>query len=187
VGYGGIDKSENQLTAFSSAVNTQGAQAQQQVAQAQAASYQAESGYAIQYAQEQADQEQYQIGVTAGNQAQGYASGGVEAMGTPLAVMNTTRALGQLQIDAIQQQGQLQSQLYMTEAANAQQSGLNDLLSSEGQNVAQQQQTNISQAVQNTQALDGLLTAGVSGGVSALSGPVSSFASGLGQGLFGVP
>lgn len=161
--------SEQSLSQYSSQVNLQGAQLQQQAADAQAGAYMQQSGYAIQYAQEQSDQEAYTISQTVGQQAEGYASGGVETMGTPLAMMNTTRAMGQLQINAIQLQGQLQSNLYETEAQNAETSGLNDILSAEGQNTEQEMQTQITSMTQDMQAQTQMLSQNLQAQTSAQS------------------
>lgn len=162
MGYGGIDKSEDSLTSFSNAVNTLGASEQQTAANEQASTEYSQASYSVQYAAEEAGQEQYNIAQQAGNQAEGYASGGVEMMGTPLSVLNTTRAMGQIQENAYILQGQLQAQQARTEGDVYQQGGLEDVLSAEGQNETATQNTKIQQAIRATQQLDSFLGMGIS-------------------------
>jgi len=174
MGYGGIDKSEDNLTSFGNVVNMLGANEQQTAANEQANEYFQQAGYATQYAAEQAGMEQYSVNLAAGAQSEGFAAGGVNpGEGTPLAVANTTRALGQIQVNAIMQQGALESQLEEEQGQISQQGGLEDVISAEGQNVTNTQQTKISQAVQNTELLDNLLTGGLLGGMNVLSAALS--------------
>lgn len=168
--YGGISKSETNLTNFSNQVNTMGAAEQQTAANEQATAEYSQASYSVQYAAEQAEQTAYTTSQQAGNQAEGYASGGVSpGEGTPLSVLNTTRAMGQIQENAYTLQGQLQAQLARTQGDIYQQSGLEAVLSAEGQNQAATQNTQIQQAIRNTQQLDSLLGTGVSVATSLAS------------------
>lgn len=171
--YGGISKSESNLTSFSNQVNLLGAAEQQTAANEQAQSSYNQANYAVQYAAEQVGQKQYEINQVVGQQAEGYASGGVSpGEGTPLSVLNTTRAMGQIEINAITTQGQLEAQLARTQGDIYQQSGLEDVLSAEGQNQVATQQTKIQQAIRNTQQLDSLLSLGISSGSGLASAAI---------------
>lgn len=172
--YGGISKSEKNLTSFSNQVNTLGAAEQQTAANEQAQSSYDQASYAVQYAAEQAGEKQYEVNQAVGAQAEGYASGGVEQMGTPLSMLNTTRAMGQIEVNAITLQGQLQAKLARTQGDVYEQSGLEDVLSAEGQNESATQQTKIQQAIRNTQQLDSFLSLGIAGGGGLASAAITA-------------
>lgn len=197
MGLGGVKKSENSLTSLQNSLvdsqNTQldfqtqlsaiGGKMQQKAANQQADDLNAQADVAVMQSAQQAALQQRSVDITAGNQMEAYASGGVEQQGTPLAMVNETRAIGDIQVQSIKQQGALQAQLLRSQAGQAQQVGLSDLLSSQaqgtinsgqkilnqGQQLINKQQNTVTQAIQSQQAAAGWLGMGISAGTGLLS------------------
>lgn len=168
MGLGGIKSSENSLTEAQNSFGLQAGQQQQYAANEQAAALNQEASVQVQQSAEEAALLQNQINITAGTQAETFASAGVEQQGTPLSVVNSTRAIGAIQVQAIQQQGAEKAALFRTQANIDQQGGLQDLASAEGQVQINQDQNQLTQQEQTQQALMGWLGLGVQAGGSVL-------------------
>jgi hypothetical protein len=142
---------QNALTSLQQGTNSLGAIMQNTSAQASAAALQNEAGNVFEQAQVEAQQAEIQGRQAYGQQAETFASSGVEIGGSPLAMLNQTRMETQQQVQLIQQQGALQQNLLEVQANQAQQTGLADVLTSQGQNQLTEQQNVLTQAQQKDQ------------------------------------
>jgi hypothetical protein len=188
-----IDSSgQNSLLKLQQGTNTIGASLQNQSAQMQATALQGEAADVFQQAQVEASQATIQWKTAYGSQDETYAENGVEQTGSPLTVLNETRMQGEQNVSMIQQQGALQQSLLLTQANQAQLTGLSDILGAQGQNQIAAQQNQITQQQQETAILMQFLGMGIGlgGGILAgggSSGPLGSFTSGLVSGITGGP
>lgn len=151
---------QNALTNTQTSVNTIGGAMQQSGANAQATALQQEASNAFETAQVNAGQALIQGKQAYGQQAEAYASSGVTQTGSPLAMLNQTRMETEQQVNMIQTQGRLQQSLYGEQADQAQQQGLAEWLSSQGQNQVSQQQNQINQFEQTSQLIMSFLGMG---------------------------
>jgi hypothetical protein len=154
MGLGGIYKTQKSLTSYQNSMTMAAARSQQDAAIRQS---ELEAGF-----------QQRQIDVAAGQQAQQYASSGVLLQGTPLAMINSTRELGAMQVRAIRDAGSNQADLYRAKAFQTRQAGLTSLLAAEGQTSFNTAQMELNQRIQRRQNLMGLLKTGASFGVGLL-------------------
>lgn len=162
MGFGNLIDAGGQdaLTSFQQSTNTIGGDMQEQAANVEAASEDQEANETWQQTQYNAISTSLQTEQAYGQQAEQYASAGVDLNGTPLAQMNQTRMVGNMQVNAIEQAGQLQASLYRTQADQAQQTGLSDMLSAEGENQITGEQNQISQFQQKAALAESFLGIG---------------------------
>lgn len=169
MGLGGVKSAENNLTQAQNQFGLMAGQQQQQMANEEAQANFQQAGVAIEQGDIQAGLMQRQIDITAGQQAESYASGGVlPTQGSPLEQINSTRAIGAIQIMAIQQAAQEQANLFQTQGYLDQQGGLQDLMKAEGQTVINNDQNKLEQAQQSYQQTMGFLGMGLTAGIGAL-------------------
>ncbi len=143
---------QNSLATLQENVNSIGAVMQNTSAQEQALALRNEAGNVFEQAQIEASRAEIQGKQAFGQQAETFASSGVEiGGGSPLAMLNQTRMETAQQVGLIRQQGALQQNLLLTQANQAQQTGLADILSAEGQNQIIAQQTALTEAQQKAQ------------------------------------
>jgi len=170
MGLGGIFKTENQLTNFQNKMTLMGGQAQYKAAFDEASLLNEQGDWAVKQSELEAGFQQRQVDIAAGNQQQAYANAGVmSGMGTPLAVVDGTRKIGALQVNAIRTAGKNQARLYRMKANMTQDQGLSSLLSAQGQTTINSLQNQLTQQQQTQQALFGWLGMGASLGTSLLS------------------
>lgn len=170
MGLGGIFKTQDKLTNFQNKMTLMGGQAQKQAAFDEAASLNEQADWAIRQSELQAGFQQRQVDITAGSQQQSYANGGVMTnMGTPLAMVESTRKIGALQVSMIRQAGQNEAKLYRAKANITERQGLSSLLSAEGQTTINSLQNQLTKQQQTQQALFGWMGMGVSLGTGLLS------------------
>lgn len=160
-GLGGIDKTENNLTQAQNSFGLQAGQQKNAMAQQEAQANIGQAQMAVEQGDIEAGLQARQTQIAAGAQMEGYASGGVEQQGTPLSVVNSTRAIGAIQVMAIQTAAQEQASLYMTQASLDQEGGLQDLMSAEGQTVINSDQNQLQQQQQQYQQNMAFLGMGV--------------------------
>lgn len=168
MGLGGIYKTQKSLTNYQNSMTMASARAQQDAASAESQSLKDQAEAAIRQSELEAGFQQRQIDVTAGQQAQSYASAGVMPQGTPLAMVNATRELGAMQVRAIRDAGASQADLYRAKAFQTRQAGLTSLLAAEGQTTFNTAQTELNQRIQRRSNLMGLLKTGASFGAGLL-------------------
>jgi hypothetical protein len=171
---------QNSLLNLQQGTNMIGASLQNQSAQAQATALTQEAGDVFEQAQVEASQATIQWKTAYGNQDEQYASNGVEQTGSPLTMLNETRMQGEQQVSLIQQQGALQQSLLLTQANQAQLTGLSDILGAEGQNQIAAQQNQITQQQEETQAMMSFLGMGAGFGGGILAGATPSIMKALG-------
>lgn len=170
LGLGGIFKTEDRLTNFQNKMTLMGGQAQYQAAFDEASSLNEQADWAIRQSELQAGFQQRQVDITAGSQQQSYANGGVMTnMGTPLAMVESTRKIGALQVSMIRQAGQNEAKLYRSKANITERQGLSSLLSAQGQTTINSLQNQLTKQQQTQQALFGWMGMGVSLGTGLLS------------------
>lgn len=160
MGFGGLFQSASsavdaggqmQLAKLQDNLNTFGGMMQQQEANQQADALHQEANYAYQDGLYKAQQAYIQGMHAYGQQAETFASNGVELQGSPLATLHETQALTNLQVSLFEQQGSLEQQLYNQQANQTQMQGLTAYLGALGQNLTNDQSTQLSIAQQENQ------------------------------------
>jgi hypothetical protein len=169
---------QNSLLSLQQGVNLLGGEMQNQAAQLQASTLQQQASNVFLQSQIEASRATVDYKQAIGQQAEGYAMGGVELTGSPLEMLNQTRMLGEQQVQAINLRGQLEQNLYLAQANIAQDTGLADLLSAEGENQISAQQNAISQYQQKQQLLQEILNPFLSFGsglLDSVAGPITNY------------
>lgn len=170
MGLGGIFKTEDQLTNFQNKMTLMGGQAQYKAAFDESYALQEQADWAVRQSEQEAGFQQRQVDFAAADQQQAYASGGVISnMGTPLAVVESTRKIGAIQVQAIRDQGNLQGRLLRMQSFMRQNEGLSNLNSALGQTTINKLQNQLTKQQQTQQALWGWMGMGVSLGSGLLS------------------
>lgn len=187
MGFGNLIDSgaQNNLTNIQNSVNSIGGNLQYQAADQEATALQSEATDVFQETQLNAEQATLEYKSAYGQQAESYASSGVELNGSPIDMLHQTLMLGQQQVGAIEEQGRLQQNLLETQANQTQETGLADLLTAEGQNTINSQQNALSQAQQKNQLLMQFLGMGAGFGGGLLDSLVSGASSSIAKSLLG--
>ena len=169
MGLGGVDSAENNLTEAQNQLGLAAGQQQQAMANQEAQANFSQAGVAIEQGDIEAGLMQRQVDITAGNQAESYASGGVlPTQGSALEQINSTRAIGAIQIMAIQEAAQNQANLFQTQGYLDQEGGLQDLMKAQGQTVINNDQNQLQQQQQSYQERMSFLGLGLQAGTAAL-------------------
>ncbi|HEY9791448.1 MAG TPA: hypothetical protein V6D22_13675 [Candidatus Obscuribacterales bacterium] len=174
MGFGGLFNEENALTNSANQFGLLAGQMQQNAANEQATALDNQANVAIQQTAQNVALQQRNIENAAGTQAEQYLSSGVEDVGTPIAVQNETNQLGQMQINSMLQQGQLQASLLRTQADYAQDQGLEAMLGARGSADINTLQNEVNQTQTKDQFMNsligGIVPGIVQGGFSILKG-----------------
>jgi hypothetical protein len=125
------------------------------------------------------------------SQAHTYLSSGVLLQGTPLAVLEETRRLGEREVDAIKRRGQEQANLLRISSLRSERLGRNALFEQQGQQTIRRLSDMQKKEQQRLQTLTGGLGGlfGLGGGIATaagnpIMGAVLSGAGALARGLF---
>lgn len=170
MGFGSLNlHAQSVLTNFQGAAAEMGGQLQKNMADQQAAAENSQADLVWSQTQLAEQSQARQTEIAVGDQAEGYASSGIEMQGTPLAVMNETRALSQQQINAIDAQGASSRDMLRLQANQTQQQGLSDLLSGQVTAVTGQVKNQIQQAQEKTAAVESIFGGFLGGATSVLS------------------
>ena len=170
MGFGGLFKSQNKLTDLSNSLALQAGRMKQDAANTEAAALRKEADLAYRTTQEEMALKQREVDILAGQQAQQYLSSGVQMIGTPLAVVNETRKLGQMAIDSMGERAANIQDLLRSRADIVERGGLADLLMAQGQGEINRLQTDISQRETRGNFYRSLFGGLATGGLSILKG-----------------
>jgi hypothetical protein len=170
MGFGGLFKKQNQLTDLSNSLAVKAGVLKQEAAAREAAALRAQGDIAYQQAQEEQALFRRENALAAGQQAEAYLSSGVSLAGTPLAILNETRRLGQFKLDAIEQQGRALQDLAQSRAAIVEHGGLAEYLAALGGADINSSQNEISQRMEKGSFYRSLFGGLAYGGLSILSG-----------------
>lgn len=173
MGLGGLFKRQDQLTALSNNLVVQSGKLKQDAANKEAAALRTQGDLAYRQTQENKALFAREIENTAGAQASQYLSSGVYLQGTPLAVVNETRKLGQLKLDAMEEQGVLTQDLFRNKADISDQGGLAELLQGEGSALINSLQNEINQQQYRSNYYRSLYGGLAEGGLSILTALLS--------------
>lgn len=132
VGFGKLFKKQDQLTSLSNSLTLQSGQARASAASQEADLMRKQGDMLYDEAQTEKALAQREAIFVAGSQEQEYLASGVNLMGTPLAVANETRRLGQMKVDAIEKRSTSLRDLAFARAGMVEQGGMADLLTSKG-------------------------------------------------------
>lgn len=189
MGFGGLFKQQDKLTDFSNQMLMASGKAKQDAANAEAGLLRREGELAYRQTQEEKNLLQRQVDIMAGQQEHQYLSSGVLGVGTPAAVVNETRKLGQMALDSLEERGVNLQDLMRARADIVERGGLQDYLSAFGGSEINRQQTRLNQAETRGNFYRGLFSGLATGGLNLASAtglPQKTFGKGLGilRGLF---
>lgn len=133
MGFGGA---KNPLVDFQVATNRISAQQAQASAERESAALREQANILSNEAEAEAIRRKREVEAFAGEQAFRYAAGGVQLDGTPLARINETIRLGDIEIAALRRQGEAQARLSRLQADGAQRQGLESVLAARAEGFA---------------------------------------------------
>lgn len=148
MGFGGA---QNPLLNFQIATNQLFAREQQSAAAQEAAELRKQSNLVVDEAEQEARRRAREISLLQGAQASRYLAGGVLLDGSPLAVIEETRRLGEQEVSAIRRSGAAQARLFRLKADQAERGGLQNLLSTEAESAVARQQDDQRKKAQRAQ------------------------------------
>lgn len=157
MGFGGASQA-NPLLSYQTMANTFAAQQQQQAYAEEAGLYREQANIVSDEANMAALQKTREVKRFAAEQAETYLAGGVLLDGTPLAVIEETRQLGQQEIDALRRSGAAHARLLRMKADQMERGGFQTLWGAQTNNMYSQIQNDQQRRLDRAQRLNSIVS-----------------------------
>lgn len=168
MGFGGGSQT-NSLLNYQMLANAWSGQQQQQAYLQEAAAQREQASLVADEYEQAASQKAREVAHYAAEQAEMYLSGGVLMDGTPLAVVEETRQLGQQEVDALRRSGAARAKLLRMQANQNEGAGLQSLLKTQSDNTMTKFQADQEKRKQKQETRDKWINQSISGGVGLVS------------------